>query len=248
MPCLLLRGSGIVKTIGFSRPVYLGDPRNAVRIYNEREVDELILLDITATVENRPPQFDLLREIVSEAFMPVAIGGGIRSVADACRILSAGAEKVIINSAAMANPALVSAIAREAGSQSVVVCLDVKRSRSGVPELRSHAALRRAGMLPVDGARRFEEAGAGELIVQSVDRDGTLCGYDLPLLREISQSVTVPVVACGGAESLSGFRRAVVEGGAAALAAGSLFVYHGKLRGILINYPDRADLEVAFGA
>ena len=246
IPCLLLRGSGLVKTVRFRAPTYVGDPRNAVKIFNEKEVDELVVLDIEATHAGRPPQFELLKEIVSEAFMPVAYGGGIQSIEHARAIIALGVEKIVVSTAAVQIPALVASAVRELGSQSVVVCLDVRRSLLGRYEVHTHGGRRNAKLDPVRFAKQMESEGAGELIVNSIDRDGTQSGYDLDLIRQVSGAVGVPVVACGGAGSLEDLGRAVREGGAAAVAAGSLFVFHGRHRAVLISYPSPEDLKHLF--
>jgi cyclase len=239
IPCLLLKGCHLVKTVGFRTPVYLGDPRNAVRIYNEREVDELVLLDIDATPQGKPPDFDLIQEIVSEAFMPVAVGGGITNLEQARRLFALGAEKVVVCSAAMERPEFIRELADAFGSQSVVVCLDVTRTRSDQAEVWVRSAHRRVDLTPVAAVQLSETMGAGEIIVNSIERDGTMAGYDLGVIRQIATSVSVPVVALGGAGSIADLGSAIRDGGAAAVAAGSLFVFHGRLRGVLINFPDR---------
>ena len=248
IPCLLLSGLGLVKTLKFKVPKYVGDPRNAVKIFNEKEVDELVILDILATHEGKGPQFEIVREIVSEAFMPVAYGGGIRSVEVARIMLQLGVEKVVMSTAAVEDPALVLNAAREFGSQSVVVCMDVKRSILGRYELYTHGGRKNAKLDPVTFARRMEEAGAGEIIVNSIDRDGTMAGYDLKLISSVAASVRIPIIACGGAGNLADFHCAVSEGGASAVAAGSLFVFHGKHKAVLINYPSPSEIRGAFSA
>jgi imidazole glycerol-phosphate synthase subunit HisF len=235
-----------VKTVRFKDSAYIGDPRNAVRIFNEKEVDELALLDIAATPEGRGPQLDLVREIVSEAFMPVAYGGGVRSVEDVRALVSVGVEKVVIATAAAADPNFVARAADACGSQSVVVCLDVKRTLFGRYEVYTHSGKRGTGKDPVAFARRMEELGAGELVVNAIDRDGTMAGYDLELLKSVTGAVQIPVIACGGAGRVEDFGAAVREGGASAVAAGSLFVFHGRHRAVLISYPAPGDLRVAF--
>lgn len=239
-------GRGLVKTVRYKDPSYIGDPRNAVRIFNEKEVDELALLDITATLEGRGPQFDLVREIVSEAFMPVAYGGGVRTVEDVRALISVGVEKVVIATAAAGDPDFVSRAAAACGSQSVVVCLDVKRKLFGHHEVYTHSGRRGTGRDPVTFARRMEELGAGELVVNAIDRDGTMAGYDLELLKSVTGAVQIPVIACGGAGRVEDFAAAVRVGGASAVAAGSLFVFHGRHRAVLISYPSPGDLRVAF--
>jgi cyclase len=246
MPCLLLSHRGLVKTIRFKDPTYVGDPRNAVKIFSEKEVDELVVLDIDATPSSRQPQFELLREIVSEAFMPVAYGGGIRTLEDARALLALGIEKVVVCSEAVHHPEFIYALAQEIGSQSVVVCMDVKRGLLGGYEVYVHGGRRSAKVEPVAFAARAEKEGAGELMVNAIDRDGTMGGYDTRLLKAVTQAVTIPVIACGGAGRLEDFAAAVTEGGASAVAAGSLFVFHGRHRAVLISYPSQPALRQLF--
>lgn len=247
IPCLLLQGSRMVKTVRFRNPTYLGDPRNAVKIFNEREVDELLILDISATPEGKAPQYELLREVVSEAFMPVGYGGGLRNVDDAKRVAGLGVEKMIVSTEAVERPAFVEELANVFGSSSVVVCLDVKRRLFGKYDVVSRGGRKGSGKDPVVLARDLECRGAGEIIVNAVDRDGTMEGYDVPLIRSVASAVAIPVVACGGAGKLSHFAEAVRDGKASAVAAGSMFVFQGKHRAVLINYPARAELEGALG-
>lgn len=245
IPVLLLRGSGLVKTVRYKDPVYIGDPRNAVKIFNEREVDELVLLDIQATPHNKPIQYDLLKEIVSEAFMPVGYGGGVQSVEQALRLAAIGIEKIILCSAAIANPALVSELASLVGSSSTVISIDYKRNFLGHPEVHTHSGRKGSGKDPVTLAVEMAERGAGELIVNAIDRDGIMQGYDLDILQTITQKVSIPVIAGCGAGSLQHFGQAIHQGGASAVAAGSLFVFQGKHRAVLINYPTQAKLRQA---
>lgn len=245
IPCLLLSGGGLVKTVRFQRPVYLGDPRNAVKIFNDREADELLLLDIRATPHKQPIQFDLIREIVSEAFMPVGYGGGIHSVEDARRLLAMGVEKVIFNTAAVQKPGLVREAASQFGSSSVVVCMDYKRNFWKKNEVYVSGGSRGTGQGPEEFAVEMENLGAGELMVNCMDRDGTMQGYDLETIQAISRTVNIPVIASGGAGSLDDFKKAIQTAGASAVAAGSMFVFQGKHRAVLINYPSQADLRNA---
>jgi imidazole glycerol-phosphate synthase subunit HisF len=248
IPCLLLRNGGLVKTRRFADPKYVGDPINAVKIFNEKEVDEIVFLDISATPAGRGPNFEFIRDIATEAFMPFAYGGGVTTVEEVKKLVALGAEKVVVNAAAVARPALVREVAEVVGSQSLVVSIDVKRSLLGRYEVVTHSGTRRTGLDPVDWAGRVAELGAGELLVNSVDRDGCMEGYDLALLRRVADAVRVPVVACGGAGSLADLKAAVTEGGASAVAAGSLFVFHGKHRAVLITYPEYRELERLFSA
>jgi cyclase len=246
IPCLLLRNGGLVKTVKFSEPRYVGDPINAVKIFNEKEVDELVFLDISATAAGREPNFDLVRDIASEAFMPFSYGGGISSVDQVRRLVGLGVEKVVLNSAAVARPDFIREAASLAGSSSVVVSIDAKRSLLGRYETVTRNATKRSGLDPVDWARQAADLGAGEIFINAVDRDGTMQGYDLQLVRRIAEAVSIPVIACGGAGNLAHLREAVDEGGASAVAAGSFFVFHGKHRAVLITYPEYRELEQLF--
>lgn len=246
IPCLLLRGSGLVKTVRFKDPRYLGDPINIVRLFNDKEVDELVLLDITATPEGRGPRLDLLADVVSEAFIPLCYGGGVRTLDDFHALFSLGVEKVAVNTAAVENPALVTAAAERFGSQSVIASIDVRRSLLGRSRVVVRGGRGRTGLDPAEFAAEMERRGAGELLLNSVDRDGTMTGYDLELVRRVASAVSIPVVACGGAGSVADLGRAVNDGGAAAAAAGSLFVYQGPHRAVLINYPGPAELQGLF--
>jgi len=245
IPCLLLKGDGLVKTTKFRDPVYVGDPINAIRIFNDKGVDELVFLDITASLEGRGPRLDMIRDFASECFMPVGYGGGIRHLEDARAVLSLGIEKIIVNTSALRNPALVTEISNEFGAQATVVCMDVVKKFIGGHEVASAAGRRKTGIKPLEHAVRMVELGAGEIIVNSVDRDGTQSGYDIPLIRSIADGVSVPVVALGGAGSSDDFKAAVTDGHASAVAAGSMFVFHGRHRAVLISYPSRAELESA---
>jgi cyclase len=235
IPCLLLRGAGLVKTTGFKSPRYVGDPINAIRIFNDKEVDELVLLDITATPEGREPAYTTIADVASECFMPLAYGGGITSVEQARRILKLGVEKVILNTAAWRQPQLVTDASREFGAQAVVASIDVRRKLFGRYEVFVESGKAGTGVDPVDYARRMEELGVGEILLNAIDRDGTMRGYDLELLAKVSAAVGVPVIASGGAGSLADFGAAVRSGGADAVAAGAMFVFHGPHRAVLIT-------------
>jgi cyclase len=247
MPCLLLKDGALVKTVKFKDPAYIGDPINAIRIYNRKEVDELIFLDITATQEKRKPPFKVLSEIASECFMPVAYGGGIRDLADIKTVFTLGIEKVALNSYAVENPRFVREAADRFGSQSIVVSIDVKKTRAGRHEVYTNGGRTATGLDPVAFAAEMERSGAGELLLTSIDRDGTQEGYDIPLIKSVTGAVGVPVIACGGAGTVEDFGAAVSEGGASACAAGSMVVYYGRNRAVLINFPTRQDLDRVFG-
>lgn len=240
IPVLLIDGRRLLKTQRFAEPRYVGDPINAVRIFNDKEVDEILILDIGAAVSGEP-NFDIVREIVSEAFMPVTYGGGVRSLAHMERLFGLGLEKISLGTAAAADqPELLRTAAARFGSQSVVACVDVKRNWRGQPTVCTQRGTKNLGRSPAEFARACQEAGAGEILLQSVDRDGTMKGYDLPLVKEVAAAVSVPLIACGGAGSFEDIRLAVQLGASA--AAGSLFVFHGKLRAVLISYPSRPEL------
>lgn len=241
MPCLLLRHGALVKTVSFERPSYVGDPVNAVHIFNEKEVDELIVLDIAASVDGTEPAYTVIGELASEAFMPVAYGGGLRTLAQIRRVLGLGIEKVVLNTAAVQDPALVTAAAAEFGTQSVVASIDV-RPRPSSYEVFVRGGRDATGIDAVEHARRMEACGAGELMITSVERDGTMEGYDLALIRAVSGAVGVPVIASGGAGKIADFGSALREG-AAACAVGAMVVYYGRNRAVLINFPERSALD-----
>jgi imidazole glycerol-phosphate synthase subunit HisF len=243
IPCLLLRGAGLVKTIRFKDPKYVGDPINAIKIFNDKEVDELVLLDISASKENRGPAFSVIEEVASECFMPLAYGGGIRTVEEARRVFKLGVEKVVFNTTAWRAPEVLSEASREFGAQAVVASIDVRRKLFGRFEVYAQGGTHSTGIDPVEYAKRMEAAGAGEIFLTSIDRDGTMAGYELELLAKVTAAVTIPVIASGGAGSVSDFGAAIREGGAAAVAAGAMFVFHGPHRAVLITYPPRDELK-----
>ena len=243
MPCLLLRGRGLVKTVKFRNPVYVGDPINTVVIYNEKEVDELIFLDITATPNQKEPPYQLISEIATECFMPVTYGGGIRSLEAAKKIFSLGVEKCAINSYAFEQPDFLTEAANIFGNQSIVVSIDVKKTRFGKYLVFTHGGCKNTNLDPVTYAKRMEGAGAGEILLTSIDRDGTFSGYDLELIQMVTSEVTIPVIACGGAGTIEDFGAAIKTGGADAVASGSMVVYQGNHRAVLINFPKKQNLK-----
>lgn len=246
IPTLLIKGRGLYKTVKFKNETYIGDPINAVRIFNGKAVDELILLDIDAHRQGVGPNFDLISDIISEAFIPVCYGGGVENLAQMERLFKLGVEKVAINSAAVGALSLISEASAIYGNQSIVVGIDVRKSFFGRQERYIKSGAVNTKEDPVEFAKRAEAAGAGELMIYSVERDGTMQGYDIPLIRSIAQSVRVPVIACGGASSLDDMVKAIEEGGASSAAAGSLFVFQGKHRAVLITYPDESAVASAF--
>lgn len=243
IPCLLLRGQGLVKTTRFKEPKYVGDPINAIRIFNDKEVDELVLLDISASKEGRGPAFTVIEEVASECFMPLAYGGGIRSVDEAQRILKLGVEKVVFNSTAWHHPEVLRDAAREFGAQAVVASIDVRRKLFGRCEVCIDNGTKPTGMDAVEYARRMEDLGAGEILLTAIERDGMMQGYDVELIAKVSRAVGIPVIASGGAGSLAHLKDAVEKAGASAVAAGAMFVFHGPHRAVLITYPKREELE-----
>lgn len=245
IPCLLLKGQGLVKTVKFKNPQYVGDPINAIKIFNDKEVDELMLLDITASVEGRGPSFETIKDVASECFMPLAYGGGIRSMRDIHTILSMGVEKVVVNTAAITKPDLIAEAVREFGSQAVVISMDVKKKLFGGYEIMQARGTRGTGYDPVTFAKKMSQLGAGELLLNAIERDGTQSGYDLELVNLVAPQVTIPVIAVGGAGRVDDFVSVCKVGGASAVAAGSMFVYTGKHRAVLITFPARTELEKA---
>ena len=244
IPCLLLQDRGLVKTRVFTSPVYVGDPINAVKIFNEKEVDELILLDISASRERRGPQYDLISEIASEAFIPLCYGGGVTSLEEMRQLFQIGIEKVAVNSHCIENPQFVREAADIFGSQSVVVSVDVKRSFFGKYQVVTRGGRQKTSLSPRQHALHMQELGAGEIMLNSVDRDGLMTGYDLELVRSVSSVLSVPMIAVGGAGRVEDFAPAI-EAGASAVAAGSMFVFQGKHRAVLISYPSTSVLEAA---
>lgn len=247
IPVLLLRDAGLVKGTTFKNHKYVGDPVNAVRIFNEKEVDEIVFLDISATPAGRGPNYELIADIASEAFMPFGYGGGIGEIGQIERLFNLGVEKVVINTAAFARPQLVREASRAAGAQSIVVSIDVREKMLGGYEVCVANGTRRTGRDPVDYAREMQDLGAGELIVCSINREGTGKGYDTRLLRRVSEAVDIPVVALGGASGVADFADAVKNAGVSAVAAGDMFVFHGRHKAVLITYPAYAELEAMLG-
>jgi cyclase len=244
IPCLLVKNGGLVKTQKFTIPKYVGDPLNAVRIFNEKEVDELIVVDIDASVQGREPDYVLIKSLAAECRMPLCYGGGVTRVEQVERIVSLGAEKVALSAAAVRDPQLVGRAATVVGSQSVVVVLDVKKSGwRGKYEVWTHNATRRTGLCPIEFAHRIQEQGAGEIVINSIDNDGLMKGYDLDLARAIRKAVTLPITVLGGAGSLQHIRELIGALGIVGAAAGSLFVFKGVYRAVLITYPNRAEKE-----
>lgn len=246
IPCLLLHKGGLVKTTQFKNPQYVGDPINVVRIFNEFEVDELVFLDIGATINQSSPPFKQIQQIASECFMPIAYGGGINNLEDVRQILASGVEKIIVNSYAAKNPSFITQIASTFGSQSVVVSVDVMKSFTGSYYVRTHSGTRTIRKDLITFVKEIESSGAGEILLTSIKQEGTWRGFDVELIRRISESVSLPLIAHGGAGSIADLKNAVEQGKASAVAVGSMVVYQGKDLGVLVSFPPRKELEEIF--
>lgn len=241
MPCLLVHNKGLVKTVNFKEGKYVGDPINAVKIFNEKEVDELMVLDIDATKENREPDYKMIEDLAVECRMPLCYGGGIKTVEQAEKIFSLGVEKIAISSAAIDNPLIVKELAQKVGTQSVVVVLDVKKKIFGGYEVVTHNATIKTGINPVKLVQELEELGIGEIVINSVDNDGIMKGYDFNIIDKIKEVATVPMTVLGGAGSILDIGKVIKKHGIIGVAAGSLFVFKGKYKAVLINYPKHSE-------
>lgn len=243
IPCLLVHNGGLVKTRRFRDPKYVGDPINAVRTFNEKEVDELIVIDIDASRNGQEPNYDLIAKLATECQMPLCYGGGVRSVEQIERIIGLGVEKVAISAAATSNPKLVATAAARVGSQSVVVVIDALKTGAGQYEVVTHNGSRRTGLSPTIFARVIEDRGAGEIIINAVERDGEMAGYDMDLVAQVREAITLPLTVLGGAGSHADIEKLIARHGIVGAAAGSLFVFKGKYRAVLINYPNRTEKD-----
>jgi cyclase len=244
IPCLLVKSGGLVKTVNFAGPKYVGDPINAVRIFNEKEVDELVVLDIDATAGNREPDYKMIASLAAECRMPLCYGGGVKTVEQIQKIISLGVEKVALSNAAVRTPDIVLAAAGKVGRQSIVVVMDVKKSGPFRRyEVFTHNGTRGTGIGPVELAKRVEALGAGEVVVNSIERDGEMKGYDVDLIARVREEISVPMTALGGAGSLEDIVDLVRRFGTIGAAAGSLFVFKGVYRAVLINYPSRTEKD-----
>jgi len=243
IPCLLYDGNGLIKTIRFRSPVYIGDATNAIRIFNEKEVDELILLDIKASLKNQKPNVDLIKKIASECFMPLCYGGGITTIQDIKEVVSVGVEKVSLNSIAVENPLFVKEAARTYGSSTIVITIDYKKNFWGKMIVTGVGGTQKSKYDPVDFAQLMEEMGAGEIVLNSIANDGTMSGYDIETIAKVTSKVTIPIIAMGGAGRMEHFKEVIQKAHVSAVAAGSMFVFQGKHKAVLINYPDRNLIE-----
>jgi imidazole glycerol-phosphate synthase subunit HisF len=246
IPCLLMKGTGLYKGTHFENHRYIGDPMNAVRIFCTKEVDELLLVDITATAEKRLIDISFVQRVAKETLMPLTVGGGIQTVEQAQALFSAGAEKILCGTAGLEKPGLVSSVAAKFGAQSIVVSIDVRRRKDGRHQVYTHSGKVLTKKEPVEWAREMEASGAGEILLNSIDGDGTAGGFDLELIKSVSAAIKIPVIACGGAGKIEDFRAAVVEAGATAVSAGSMFVFHGPRKAVLISFPEQRHLSELF--
>jgi len=247
IPVLLLHNKGLVKTVKFKSPKYIGDPINAIKIFNEKEVDELIFLDIDASKENREPDFKLIEDFASECFMPVCYGGGITSIEQIKKLFALGIEKVSLNISTLTGENLIKEAVSLFGSQSIVVAIDIKKTFFGKYQVYNHSSKKVIKKNYLEYMKNIERLGAGEIFINSVDLDGTQEGYDIDLLKEVVKNVKIPVIACGGAGKLSDFEKVKNEANVSAVAAGSFFVFQGKHNAVLITYPKYEELEKLFG-
>lgn len=244
IPCLLLKDKGIVKTVGFQNPSYIGDPMNSIKIFNDLEVDEIVFLDIGASKKGETISFDFVKRISEEAFMPFAVGGGIKTLEDIKEAFKSGAEKVVINSEAIRNPSFIKEASEIFGSQALIVSIDAKKVNGGY-EVFTNCGEFSTGKGPEEVAKQMQENGAGEILIASIDEDGLMKGYDKELISKVSEAVSIPVIAIGGAGVYEDLAEPI-SSGASASSAGSLFVYNGKNKGILLNYPDREEIKEIF--
>jgi imidazole glycerol-phosphate synthase subunit HisF len=243
IPCLLWNGEALVKTTRFKDAKYVGDAINAIRIFNEKEVDELIFLDITASHLSNRPDIELIKRIASECFMPLCYGGGIRTLKDIKDVVSAGVEKVSLNSIAVEKPLFVKQAAQAYGSSTIVACVDYKKNLFGRPVVTAMGGRHRSRYSPVEFSQLMEDMGAGEIVLNCIDRDGIMTGYDVDMLAIVAEKVSIPIIALGGAGAINHFEQAITKGKASAVAAGSMFVFHGKHKAVLINYPSGDSLN-----
>jgi cyclase len=249
IPCLLVHKKGLVKTVNFKDPKYVGDPINAVKIFNEKEVDELMVLDIDATVENRGPNFDMIRNLAQECRMPFCYGGGVTTVEQAKRIIELGAEKVALSTSAVKNPLLLSEIGKAVGSQSVVVVIDVRKKgilSGGGYDVYIKNGKEKTGIKLKEFIQELNKIGVGEIVINSIDKDGTMSGYDIPLISTIRELTDFPMTVLGGAGNLEDIKSLISKFKIIGAAAGSLFVFKGKYKAVLINYPNREEKSRLF--
>jgi cyclase len=243
IPVLLLKNDGLVKTIKFKSPKYIGDPLNAVKIFNEKEVDEIAIIDISSNLNSQGPNFNIIEEIASECFMPLMYGGGITTFDHINKLFAIGVEKISLNSILHSKPELVSEAAKQYGSQSIIASIDVKKNFFGKYEVITNSGKINSKIDPVNFAIQMQNLGVGEIFLNSIDRDGLMNGYDIDLILNITSKIDIPLIACGGARNIDDMKKALSIGNASAVAAGSMFVYHGKHNAVLINYLNQNDIK-----
>jgi cyclase len=246
IPSLLYHDKGLIKTVNFKSPKYVGDPINAVRIFNEKEVDELAFFDIDATVFNKEPDYILIEKLANQSRMPLCYGGGVKTVEQAQKIFGLGIEKIALSSSAIQNPKLVTQIANRVGSQSVIVVLDIKKKLLGGYEIYTHNGKKSTGINPIQFSKELKDLGAGEIIINSIDQDGVMKGFDMHLIDKIAESISIPLTVLGGAGSLSDIEKVIEKHGVIGVAAGSLFVFKGPYKAVLINYPTQSQKNNIF--
>lgn len=247
IPCLLLHKGGLYKTLKFKKPTYIGDPINAIKIFNEKEVDELMFLDIDASVQNKEPSYKMLEDIASECFMPLCYGGGVKTIDQMKKIYSLGVEKISISSASIENPNLIEEASNIFGKQSVIVTVDIKKDLFGNKKVFINNGKKNTKLNPIDFIKKVESLGAGELVINSIDNDGVMNGYDIDLLKEIKSHIKIPIIALGGAGNLSHIKEVFEKANVDAVSCGSMFVYQGPLKGVLINYPPYQKIQELLG-
>lgn len=246
IPSLLVHDNGLVKTVNFKNPKYVGDPINAVKIFNEKEVDELAVFDIDATVKGFEPNYSLIEKLASQSRMPLCYGGGVKTVEQAQRIFGLGIEKIALSSSVLQNPSLITEISNRVGSQSVIVVLDVKKKLLGGYETYIHNGRKSTGINPFKFAEEAQRLGAGEIIINSIDQDGVMKGYDMTLIDKLREKISLPLTVLGGAGSLDDISKVIDKHGVIGVAAGSLFVFKGVYKAVLINYPTKAEKEALY--
>lgn len=243
IPCLLVHEKGLVKSVNFKNHKYVGDPINAVRIFNEKEVDELMVIDIDASVENREPDYKMIENLAAECRMPLCYGGGVKTVEQAQRIFSLGVEKIAVSSAIIEDPDFITRMAEKVGTQSVVAVLDVKKKLLGGYEVYTHNGKKKTGKNPVEFAKELERLGIGEIVINSIDNDGVMKGYDMGIIEKVREAVSIPMTVLGGAGSLEDIKLLIKKFGIIGASAGSLFVFKGVYKAVLINYPSREEKD-----
>jgi cyclase len=243
IPCLLVHEKGLVKSVNFKNHKYVGDPINAVRIFNEKEVDELMVIDIDASVENREPDYKMIENLAAECRMPLCYGGGVKTVEQAQRIFSLGVEKIAVSSAIIEDPDFITRMAEKVGTQSVVAVLDVKKKLLGGYEVYTHNGKKKTGKNPVEFAKELERLGIGEIVINSIDNDGVMKGYDMGIIEKVREAVSIPMTVLGGAGSLEDIKQLIKKFGIIGASAGSLFVFKGVYKAVLINYPSREEKD-----